>query len=310
MRFLALLLAAVAVTLSAAVPASATFPGRNGPIAHGWVHGKDYWSQTGISLIDPRSRKTREGPRSCSTMSGEGGCMLSGASFSPHGRLTFTVDDYSEDLGAVTGSTLQTLSPDGATTRSVAISERAIDPAWSPSGSMLLVTRFVGQHADLYEFRDLFLLGADGRELGRVTTGGGEQADWSVDGTIAYVDDGEIWLTRLGAPARRLTFYGGRSPSWSPDGRRLAFVRGGDVWTVRPDGRARRHLTRQGTDEEPTWSPDGRRIAFLRRPSADSYTGEASLLTMRSDGGAPREVSRDIGFGTLAWKPLAPPRRR
>jgi Tol biopolymer transport system component len=55
-------------------------------------------------------------------------------------------------------------------------------------------------------------------------------------------------------------------PSWSPDGRRIAFT--GNlgrtvVDVVNADGTARRRLTpRSGDDALPAWSPDGRTIAF------------------------------------------------
>jgi Tol biopolymer transport system component len=45
---------------------------------------------------------------------------------------------------------------------------------------------------------------------------------------------------------------------------RVAFSRGGDIFTVEPDGsRARRIVSRPALEHMPTWSPDGRRIAFL-----------------------------------------------
>jgi dipeptidyl aminopeptidase/acylaminoacyl peptidase len=53
------------------------------------------------------------------------------------------------------------------------------------------------------------------------------------------------------------------SPRWSPDGRRLAFTTGGQVWTMNPDGTDRRQVTNISTGAgDPVWSPDGRWIAF------------------------------------------------
>jgi hypothetical protein len=56
-------------------------------------------------------------------------------------------------------------------------------------------------------------------------------------------------------------------PAWSPNGRRLAFVRGGSVWTIRADGLDERRLARGA---HPDWSPDGRRLAFDR--DGETYT--------------------------------------
>ncbi len=44
-------------------------------------------------------------------------------------------------------------------------------------------------------------------------------------------------------------------PAWSPDGRRIAFQRGGQVLSMRTDGSDRRYVTRAawGTNGEPDW---------------------------------------------------------
>ena len=55
-------------------------------------------------------------------------------------------------------------------------------------------------------------------------------------------------------------------PQWSPDGRRLAFVRDDEIWVVEADG-SRQTLVvgKPGAGREPRWSPDGHRLAFLSR---------------------------------------------
>lgn len=65
-------------------------------------------------------------------------------------------------------------------------------------------------------------------------------------------------------------FFVASSPSWSPDGRRIAFVgygsgQGGnyDIYTVKTDGTGLKRLTDTETDESsPEWSPDSSKIVF------------------------------------------------
>lgn len=55
-------------------------------------------------------------------------------------------------------------------------------------------------------------------------------------------------------------------PQWSPDGRRLAYVRDDEIWVMEADGsRVTRVAGKPGEGRNPRWSPDGRRLAFLSR---------------------------------------------
>src|ERR687887_426940 len=55
-------------------------------------------------------------------------------------------------------------------------------------------------------------------------------------------------------------------PQWSPDGRRLAFVRDDAIWVIEADGSRESKATGHpaGTSM-PRWSPDGHRLAFVSR---------------------------------------------
>ncbi|MGZ9160689.1 MAG: S9 family peptidase [Candidatus Limnocylindrales bacterium] len=55
-------------------------------------------------------------------------------------------------------------------------------------------------------------------------------------------------------------------PQWSPDGRRLAYVRDDEIWIVEADGsRLTRVVAKPGGGRDPRWSPDGRQIAYRSR---------------------------------------------
>ncbi|PRY27681.1 WD40 repeat protein [Pseudosporangium ferrugineum] len=78
---------------------------------------------------------------------------------------------------------------------------------------------------------------------------------------IAYVRSGDVYVSK-GAAETRVTTGGGWSrPQWSRDGRMIALLRGGQLWTMKADGTAKRRLTTRPA-AGPSWSADGREIAF------------------------------------------------
>src|SRR6059058_4125067 len=67
-------------------------------------------------------------------------------------------------------------------------------------------------------------------------------------------------------------------PSPSPDHREIAFVSGGDIWTVPyGGGEARLLVSHPATESRPLWSPDGTRLAFV---STRTGNGDIYLLTL------------------------------
>ena len=53
------------------------------------------------------------------------------------------------------------------------------------------------------------------------------------------------------------------APRWSPDGKLIAFIKGGQIWLMDADGRRERQLSKISSGAgNPIWSPDGKWIAF------------------------------------------------
>lgn len=82
-------------------------------------------------------------------------------------------------------------------------------------------------------------------------------------------------------------------PAFSPDGRTIAYARGGDLYSVRPDGSGQRRLTSGAElDSRPVVSPNGRFVVFERRGSEGA---QADLYTVGATGGGLRTLTSGEG---------------
>lgn len=114
-----------------------------------------------------------------------------------------------------------------------------------------------------------------GRPMGTAAGGAG------LPSVVAYVRGGDIYLSQ-GTGEKRLTTGGGHArPRWSPDGRRLAYLKGGRLWTMRADGTAARRLSTRPA-AGPSWSPDGKWLAF----ASLSCTGGPGVFRIAAGGSA------------------------
>jgi serine/threonine protein kinase/Tol biopolymer transport system component len=98
---------------------------------------------------------------------------------------------------------------------------------------------------------------------------------------VGTVDDYDFWALPLpsGAP-RRLADVSGCCGKWTPDGRKLIFNKGADVYLASADGtNARKLLTAPEGFFGPTFSPDGGRIRYTF-----SKNNRSSIWEVRVDG--------------------------
>ncbi len=87
-------------------------------------------------------------------------------------------------------------------------------------------------------------------------------------------------------------------PSFSPDRKEIAFVSGGDIWTVPAEGgSASLMVSHQATESRPMYSPDGSQLAFV---SNRTGAGDIYVLDLRS-GQLKRITFDDFGDQLDGW---------
>ena len=194
-------------------------------------------------------------------------------------------------------------------------------PSLSNDGQWVLFTSERNGSADIYRVHP------DGTGLDRLTDDPAfdDQAALSPNGeTLAYVSTrkaghARVWLMDMKTRRSRLLSVqpgSGFQPTWSPDGKWLAFssddgrfaghmpgrwekTQSLSIYIVRPDGSGLRRVTRgRGVAGSPQWSPDGKRIYYYET------TEIGAVFAMGGDAtkGATQIVSVAVADGTFTPK--------
>ena len=189
--------------------------------------------------------------------------------------------------------------------------ERVDHPAWSPDGRQLAF------HCYDDSLRDsICIMRLSDQRIRRLRTLD-ETAfifdlQWSPSGDrIVYArtkgyDDGDVTIYDVSVRTgriRQLTHPvgedGDSSPSYSPDGRRIAYARcRGSIRVMDADGTRQRVLVRLGRRSCPVylaWSPDGTVLAF-------AYSSARSVWLVNADGTGLRALLNGPDIRDVAWR--------
>ena len=208
------------------------------------------------------------------------------------------------------------------------------NPSWSPDGNRIVFFSNRDGHVirggSTYE---IYVMDADGGNQQNLTNdlNDDRSPSWSPDGKrIVFVSnrDGfknddrvityEIYVMDAdGGNPQNLTndLNDDRSPSWSPDGKRIAFesAREGffrgevgityEIYVMDVDGGNQQRLTEnRKNDWSPVWSPDGNRITFSSDRKGDFENFE--IYVMDVDGGNQQRLTENRVYDwSPSWSP-------
>ncbi len=248
-----------------------------------------------------------------------------------NGKIVFNSDRH------YTGLSIWSMNPDGSSptrltddkgrTENLPSFSPVYDrsPVWSPDGTKIAFISNRDYQSSLY------VMNANGNNVRLVTDKVPEiqELAWSPDGEkIAFSAGGattfastlppvNIWVVNVnGSGVIPLTRESGvnRSPTWSPDGKQIAFASNRDsesqtkIWVMNADGSNQREINKSfrfGAGQ-PDWSPDGSKILFTGDRACTNDI-EIAIYVMDADGSDTRLLTNDPNscglYSSPRWSP-------
>ena len=138
-----------------------------------------------------------------------------------------------------------------------------------------------------------------------LTTLGLAVAGWGqADGRIAFISDreghGDVWIMNAdgGDPVNLTQGRDCASPTWSPDGTKIAYIASGEIWFMDANGSNLQQATDDSVDKARLfWSEDGSNIyyiAVVTLPLPDEWDGPDAFVTALDGSGSSPADWREV----------------
>ena len=211
------------------------------------------------------------------------------------------------------GSRIAAVDPDNAQRRTVLGTTEGADPiAWSRDGSEMLL------HLPHMFGGDLYVWNVNGVRTRLTYDLSATSGSFSPDGAaVAYSDRGVLFLISAKGGSPRSLARGASSPSWSPDGSRIAFFRSDDqgiaIWVVQADGSGEHQVAFVGPCDGAfasslcpralQWTRDGSKLGFLAAFRGSSSASQMAVYVVGADGSGLQALPPAGEFQSFAWSP-------
>jgi Tol biopolymer transport system component len=205
------------------------------------------------------------------------------------------------------------IGSDGSGLEQIALAAR--EAAWSPEGGRLAYLSGVSDYEEQASGVTITRLDGSRSIVVKALNQDANKSDsgpvWSPSGDALAFEarrarNGRPWVYIVRADGRgKRPLAAGHDPSWSTNGKHLAFIDGCKLMTIDRSGKGERSLSRKGECvEAAAWSPKGPLLAYLSTTTPGAGPGLAQLLrveTVSADGRRVRVLARPPSGIEVIW---------